>query len=35
MPLAVHSSDLYVSSEGIVYLLDYNAGMHILEWCGS
>lgn len=35
MPKAVHSSDLFVASDGTVYLIDYNAGMHILQWAGS
>lgn len=35
MPRVVHSSDLYVTAEGIVHLIDYNTGMHVLEWTGS
>jgi len=34
MPKVVHSSDLFVTSDGIVYLIDYNAGMHVLQWAG-
>jgi hypothetical protein len=35
MARAVHSSDLYVSADGLVYLIDYNAGMHVLQWSGG
>lgn len=30
----VHSSDLYVAEDGLTYLLDYNAGLTIIQWTG-
>lgn len=31
----VHSSDMFVTAEGIVFVIDYHAGLHILEWTGQ
>lgn len=30
----IHSSDLFVGRDGLVYLLDYNAGLSIVQWTG-
>lgn len=29
-----HSADLFVSSDGLIYLTDYDAGLYILQWRG-
>jgi len=30
-----HSADLFVSSDGLIYLTDYDAGLYILQWRGA
>ena len=30
-----HSADLFVSTEGLIYLTDYDAGLYILQWDGA
>ncbi len=35
MKRVLHSSDLYVTKDGLVFVTDYNAGMHILQWNGE
>jgi hypothetical protein len=32
--LAAQTCDAFVSAEGIVYLSDWNAGLHVLEYAG-
>lgn len=34
-PQVVHSADVYVDPNGIMYLTDYNAGLYVLEYCPS
>lgn len=31
----LHSSDLLVNAEGLIYLTDYDAGLYILQWTGA
>lgn len=31
----IHASDLYVAADGRTYVIDYNAGLNILQWEGS
>ncbi len=33
-PHAIHSADVFVDPEGIAYVTDFNAGLHILEFLG-
>lgn len=33
-PRVVHSADVYVDKEGLMYVTDFNAGLHILEFKG-
>ncbi len=30
-----HSADLFVSTDGLIYLTDYDAGLYILQWRGA
>jgi hypothetical protein len=30
-----HSADLFVSTDGLIYLTDYDAGLYILQWQGG
>lgn len=30
-PLAIDTTDVYVTREGLVFITDFNAGLHILE----
>jgi len=30
-----HSADLFVSTDGLIYLTDYDAGLYILQWDGG
>jgi len=30
-----HTSDLFVSTDGLIYLTDYDAGLYILQWKGA
>jgi hypothetical protein len=30
-----HTADLFVSTEGLIYVTDYDAGLYILEWKGA
>ena len=34
-PRVAHSADVYVDREGLMYVTDFNAGLHILEYKGS
>ena len=34
-PRAVHSADLYVDVNGVVYFTDFNAGLHVVEFLGK
>jgi hypothetical protein len=34
-PRVIHSVDVFVDKEGLMYLTDFNAGLHILEWQGK
>ncbi len=34
-PRVIHSADVYVDPQGIMYLTDFNAGLHILEFKGA
>lgn len=34
MPRVIHASDLFVAADGLTYLIDYNAGLNILQWEG-
>ena len=31
----IHASDMYVAADGRTYVIDYNAGLNILQWQGS
>ena len=31
----LHSVDVYVQPDGLMYLTDYNAGLYILQWDGG
>jgi hypothetical protein len=31
----LHSADLYVQPNGLVYMTDFNAGLYIMEWSGA
>jgi hypothetical protein len=33
-PRVIHSVDVFVDKEGLMYLTDFNAGLHILQWKG-
>lgn len=33
-PRVIHSVDVFVDKEGVMYVTDHNAGVHILEWRG-
>jgi len=33
-PRVAHSADVYVDREGLMYVTDFNAGLHILEYTG-
>jgi len=35
IPPVLHSSDLFVAADGLTYVIDYNAGLHILQWQGE
>lgn len=35
IPPVLHSSDLFVAADGLTYVIDYNAGLHILQWLGA
>jgi hypothetical protein len=35
IPPVLHSSDLFVAEDGLTYVTDYNAGLHILQWLGA
>jgi hypothetical protein len=30
-----HTADLFVSTEGLIYIADYDAGLYILQWTGA
>jgi len=32
---APHTCDVFVERSGLVYITDFNAGLHILEWNGA
>ena len=34
-PLATHTTDVFVESNGLAYLSDYNAGLYIVEYLGD
>jgi hypothetical protein len=34
-PHAIHSADVYVNPEGVMFVTDFNAGLHILEFKGA
>jgi hypothetical protein len=34
-PRVIHSVDVYVDKEGLMYMTDFNAGVFILEWQGK
>jgi hypothetical protein len=34
-PRVVHSADVYADPQGLLYVTDYNAGLHILEFTGA
>jgi hypothetical protein len=27
-----HTADIFVSTEGLIYITDYDMGLYILEW---
>jgi hypothetical protein len=31
-PLATHTTDVYVTADGLAYITDYNAGMYVLQY---
>jgi len=33
-PRVAHSADVFVDAQGVMYLTDFNAGLHILEYNG-
>ena len=33
-PVVLHSADVYVDRNGLVYVTDFNAGLYILEYQG-
>lgn len=35
MKRVLHSCDVYVQPDGLIYLTDYNAGLYILRWEGA
>jgi hypothetical protein len=34
-PRVAHSADVYVDQQGLMYVTDFNAGLHILEYTGG
>jgi hypothetical protein len=30
-----HTSDVFVSQDGLIYITDYDAGLYILQWKGN
>ena len=34
-PRVAHSADVFVDAQGLIYVTDFNAGLHILEFKGS
>lgn len=34
-PRVIHSADVYVDPQGLMYVTDFNAGLHILEFKGA
>ena len=34
-PRVAHSADVFVDAEGLIYVTDFNAGLHILEYKGA
>ena len=34
-PLATHTTDVFVTADGLAYLTDYNAGVYIVEYTGD
>jgi len=34
-PRVIHAVDVFVDKEGLMYMTDFNAGVHILEWQGK
>jgi len=34
-PRVAHSADVFVDAQGLIYVTDFNAGLHILEYKGS
>ena len=34
-PQAIQSADVFVDSEGIAYMTDYNAGLYIMQFKGA
>jgi hypothetical protein len=34
-PLATHTTDVFVTADGLAYLTDYNAGVYIVEYTGA
>jgi hypothetical protein len=33
-PRVIQSCDVFVDTEGVLYVTDYNAGLHILQYEG-
>jgi len=31
----LHSADLYVQPDGLVYMTDFNGGLYIMQWNGA
>jgi hypothetical protein len=34
-PRVAHSADVFVDAQGLIYVTDFNAGLHILEYTGA
>jgi hypothetical protein len=31
----LHSADVYVQPDGLMYMTDFNAGLYIMQWEGA
>jgi hypothetical protein len=34
-PRVAHAADVFVDAQGLMYVTDFNAGLHILEYSGT
>jgi hypothetical protein len=30
-----HTADIFVATDGLIYITDYDAGLYILQWKGA